>query len=630
MVGQLLAAGSPQDAALQRALAALRTGRIIDAENLLKEALRADQRNVAALNLLGILLMQLGRFADAESYLGRALQEQPKSDPTLYNYGIALKALNRPAEALERFSQAATINGAVAETWNNRGTVYNDLKRYHEAIADFERAIGLDPRYAEAFCNKANSYAALEQFDHALSACQRALELNPDLAEAWCGCGDAYWQLKRYEEASAAFDRALALKPGFAEAWVGRGKASAMLKRYDEAFAAFDKALALKADLAEAWLGRANVSTELKRHDEAFAAYEKALALKPDLADTWLGRGNVFADLKRYDEAFAAYDKALALKPDLADAHFNKALLRLKLGELIEGWKEYEYRSQTRLAIGRKRNLQQPLWLGDSDIRNKTILVHAEQGFGDTLLGCRYIPMVAQLGARVVAEVQAPLKSLLQNLEGISTLISQGDVIPSFDVHCPIMSLPLAFKTTIQTIPARTPYLTVSEELFEKWRSKLIGEEIKVGIGWAGNANFHGDGYRSILLNNLLPALGIKGVRYFSIQKTLRQGDERLLDANPQIVRLDQKINDFQDTAAIMMSLDLVLSSDTSIVNLAGALGRPFWVLLQDTPDWRWLAEGTSTPWYPTGRLFRQRAIGDWTAVTDEVRAELERLVARR
>jgi len=625
-----LAAASPQNATFQRAMAALRTGRAIDAENLLKKVLRADQRDVAALNLLAVMLMQLGRFAEAEIYLRRALQEQPKSDSTLYNYGIALKALNRPAEALGRFSQAAAINGAIAETWNNRGTVYNDLKRYHEAIADFEKAIGLNPRYAEAFCNKANSFGALEQFDDALAACQRALELKPDLAEAWCGCGDAYWQLKRYEQAFAAFDRALAFKPGFAEAWVGRGKASAKLERYDEAFAAYDKALALKADLADAWLGRGNVFSELKRYDEALSAYDKALALKADLADAWLGCGNVFADLKRYDEAFAAYDKALSIKPDLAEAHFNEAFHRLKLGELIDGWKKYEYRWQMKWDAGGKRDLQQPLWLGDSDIRNKTILVHAEQGFGDTLLGCRYIPMVAQLAARVVVEVQAQLKSLLQNLQGISTLIVQGEAIPDFDVHCPIMSLPLAFKTTMQTIPAQTPYLSVSKDLVEKWRRRVTGEGIKVGIGWAGNAKFPSDRYRSILLDNLLPALGVKGIRYFSIQKTLRQDDERLLGANPQIIRLDQEINDFQDTAAIMMSLDLIVCSDTSIANLAGALGRPFWVLLHDTPDWRWLDHGQDTPWYPTARLFRQKAISDWTTVTEEVRAELEKLVASR
>ncbi|MFZ1193260.1 MAG: tetratricopeptide repeat protein, partial [Pseudolabrys sp.] len=352
--------------------------------------------------------------------------------------------------------------------------------------------------------------------------------------------------------------------------------------------------------------------------------------LKPDLAEAWLGRGNVFKDLKRYDEAFAAYGKALSLKPDLAEAHCNQALLRLVLGDTEYGWKKYEYRWDTKPMRGRKRNFSQPLWLGDSDIKSKTILIHAEQGLGDTLMACRYIPVLASLGGRVIAEVQPPLRSLLESLEGISQLVVKGETIPHFDVHCPIMSLPLAFKTTLQTIPAKVPYLTVSENVIEKWRAKLIGREIKVGIAWAGNPNHVQDLDRSIPLKNLLPILGVKGTRYFSLQKDLRNGDKEILDVNSQIVRLDLEINDFQDTAAIMMSLDLVLSCDTSIVNLAGALGRPTWVLLPFNPDWRWLLDRTDSPWYPTARLLRQTSRGEWSALINDVCVELEKLVAAK
>ena len=344
--------------------------------------------------------------------------------------------------------------------------------------------------------------------------------------------------------------------------------------------------------------------------------YDKALALKPDLAEAWLGRGNVFKDLRRYDEALVAYDKAFALKPDLAEAQCNEALIRLILGDTEYGWKKYEYRWDTKLMRGLKRNFSQPLWLGDSDIKNKTILIHAEQGLGDTLMACRYIPMLASQGAKVIAEVQPPLKSLLKNLDGISLLIAKGETIPHFDVHCPIMSLPLAFKTTMETIPAKVPYLAVPKNIIEKWRPKLNGAEIKVGIAWAGNPNYPQDFDRSILLKNILPILGVKGARYFSLQKDLRHGDKEILDVNSQIVRLDQEINDFEDTAAIMMSLDLVISSDTSIVNLAGALSRPIWVLLSSNPDWRWLLDRSDSPWYPTARLFRQISRGEWSTVT--------------
>jgi hypothetical protein len=371
------------------------------------------------------------------------------------------------------------------------------------------------------------------------------------------------------------------------------------------------------------------VFRELKRFDDAFADYDKALALKPDLAGAWLGRGNVFRELKRFDDAFAAYDKALALEPAFAQAHYNEGLLRLLLGEMKLGWAKCEYRWEAQPFRAGKRNLQ-PLWLGDTDIKDKIILLHAEQGLGDTLLACRYIPKVVALGAKIILEVQLPLKSLLVGLEGVSMLIGRGDALPHFDVHCPLMSLPLAFRTTIETIPSIVPYITVQKDALEKWRSKLGAQKLKVGIAWAGNPDFGGDRDRSILLKNILPVTRIDGIEFFSLQKDLREGDDEVLNANPGIVRVDDEINDFRDTAAIVMGLDLLISSDTSVVNLAGALGRPVWVLLPFMADWRWLLDRNDTPWYPTARLFRQVNAGDWTTVLDNVCAALKQFVEHR
>jgi hypothetical protein len=385
--------------------------------------------------------------------------------------------------------------------------------------------------------------------------------------------------------------------------------------------------LSIEPDLESAWLGRGNVFCDLKRSDEAFAAYDKALALKPALAEAWLGRGNVFRELKRFDDAFAAYGNALELEAALAQAHYNEGLLRLSLGEMESGWAKCEYRWEVQQFRARKRNFSQPLWLGDSDLRNKIILLHAEQGLGDTLLACRYLPKVAALGAQVILEVQLPLKPLLEGCEGVAMLIGRGEALPHFDVHCPLMSLPLAFGTTIETIPSLVPYITVQDNAVEKWRSKLSAEKFKAGIAWAGNPDFGGDRDRSILLKTILPVTRIDGIEYFSLQKDLRTGDDEVLNGNPYIVRIDNEIHDFRDTAAIMMCLDLVISSDTSIVNLAGALGRPVWVLLPFVSDWRWLLDRNDTPWYPTARLFRQVNADDWTTVLDDVCAALKRLV---
>jgi hypothetical protein len=338
----------------------------------------------------------------------------------------------------------------------------------------------------------------------------------------------------------------------------------------------------------------------------------------------------VFRELQSFDEAFAAYDKALALEPAFAQAHYNEGLLRLSLGEMELGWAKCEYRWETQQFRTGKRNFLQPLWLGDSDIKDKTILLHAEQGLGDTLLACRYIPKFAALGAKVILEVPSPLKSLLRGFEGVSMLIGRGEALPHFDVRCPLMSLPLAFGTTIETIPNAVPYVTVRKNAVEKWREILSAQKLKVGIAWAGNPEFGGDRDRSILLKNILPVTRVDGTKYFSLQKDLRAGDDELLNGNPSIVRLDKQINDFEDTAAIMMGLDLVISSDTSVVNLAGALGRPVWVLLPLMPDWRWLLDRNDTPWYPTARLFRQANAGDWTTVANDVCAALKQLLDHR
>jgi protein O-GlcNAc transferase len=312
------------NATFQRAMEALQARNFQDAERSFKDILRTQPKHVAALNLLGAILMQTGRFAEAERYLQAALNEYPKSDATLYNYGLVLKALGRPVEALDRFSQALALNPNAAETWNNRGTVFNDLRRYDEAIGDFDKAIALNPRYAEALCNKGKSLNALQRSAEALAAFEKAAALRPDLAEAWLGRAFGYSELKRYNDARPAFEKALALKPDLAEAWLGAGNLSSELGRYPEALAAYDKAVALKPDLAEAKLGRGNVFVELNRQDEALVAYDDALALKPDLAEAWLGRGNVFAERRRYDDALACYDTALSFKPDLADAWFGR------------------------------------------------------------------------------------------------------------------------------------------------------------------------------------------------------------------------------------------------------------------------------------------------------------------
>ena len=429
------------------------------------------------------------------------------------------------------------------------------------------------------------------QYDGALVTCQEIIGINPGFSEAHCNLGIALKQTGKYREAIESFDRAIGLNP----------------------------------QLADAFLNRGNTLCTLKRYDEAFASYDSAIRLKPDLAEAWVGRGNVFAATRRYDEAFECFLKAQGIAPQLGEANYNEGIYKLLLGDYERGWKKYEARRKLRLPHNIGNNNSRPLWLGTTSITDKTILLHAEQGLGDTIMASRYVPMVAKLGARVALEIQAPLKSLLQSLDGVSAIFATGEKPSEFDVQCPLLSLPLAFNTRLTTIPSKVPYLTPSKDKDGKWQFRVGGAEFRVGVAWAGNSNFINDRERSIPLEHILPLSAVAGVKCISIQRDLRAGDQEILNANPQILQLGKEITDFQDTAAIMMSLNLIISVDTAVVHLAGALARPVWVLLPFNPDWRWLLGRTDSPWYPTARLFRQTEDGDWATVIASVCEELKK-----
>jgi tetratricopeptide (TPR) repeat protein len=610
---------------LREAVALQRRGAVAEAAARYSEVLRAEPDNADAYYYLGMMSCQAGRFDEGAEFARKALARNARHANAHMLLGRALSALGWPEEALKSLQQATLLDSDLATAHGHLGDILSDLGRNSEAIESYDRALALMPERVDDWFNRGMALKAIDRNEEALESFERVIAAKPELARAHSERANMLWRLHRYDEALQSVDWALASDPDLTEAWHSRGTILYALGQYDGALAAYDKALTLKPDFVEAWLGRGNAFRQCKRYEESLAAHGEALARKPEFAEAWFGRGNVFFELKRFNEAFAAYDKALAFKPDFAQAHFSAGCLNLLLGKMELGWEKYEYRWETEQSHSLKRNFLQPLWLGE-DIRDKVILLHAEQGFGDTLLACRYIPMVAACGAKVVLEIQPALKSLLHGFEGVVTLIGRGEPLPDFDVHCPLMSLPLAFKTTIQTIPTIVPYLTVPRAAIEKWHLKLGTERLKVGIAWAGNPTFENDRDRSILLKNILPVSRIAGAKYFCLQKDLRHGDAEILDANPQIMRLH--IDDFQDTAAVMMSLDLVISSDTSIVNLAGALGRPVWVLLPFIPDWRWLLERDITPWYSTAKLFRQTSIGDWTTVLDDICATLKHLVA--
>jgi hypothetical protein len=328
--------------------------------------------------------------------------------------------------------------------------------------------------------------------------------------------------------------------------------------------------------------------------------------------------------LGRYDDALQSYQQASALKPDFANVQWNEGFCRLLLGDFAKGWEKYESRWQIE-DICKPRDFSQPRWSGDTDVQDKTILLYAEQGLGDTLQFCRYVELLADLGAKVFLEVPASLKTLLTSLRGVSGFISRGDDLTGIDYHCPLLSLPLACQTRLETIPANIPYLFSQPDKVQRWHDRL-GQKTqpRVGVVWSGNSAHKNDRNRSLPLPELL-TLRTADWQLISLQKELRGSDAALLAEQPVLQHYGEQLRDFSDTAALIELMDVVISVDTSVAHLAAAMGKPTWILLPYAPDWRWLLEREDSPWYPTVRLFRQTRHGDWHSVLERVTDELNK-----
>ncbi|RKP46086.1 tetratricopeptide repeat protein [Trinickia fusca] len=563
-------------------------------------------------NLLqqAVALQQNGAIADAEELYREILAQRPRHFDALQLLGALSLQTGRLAEGVALLEQAVAINATQAPVHSNLAYALNALHRHEQALSAANRALALKPGFIDALNNRGNALAALA----------------------------------RPLDALASFEKALAAQPQFAQAWNNRSCVLRDLGRPDDALASCDQALALRPDYAEAWSNRGNALSDLNRPLDAQASYERALSLSREFTDAWNNLGLTYVDLNRHADALASYDKALALAPDAAETHWNRALCLLQMGEFEAGWREYEWRwARARIKAG-KRAFDQPLWLGDTPLEGKTILLHAEQGLGDTLQFCRYASLVAQQGARVVLEVQPELIRLLANLEGVDLLVEAGQPLPPFDYHCPFLSLPLALRTTQATIPGNTPYLFADAQASQHFAARIAALDgsrnaLKVGLVWAGGNRPHvpelrkNDARRSLALEQLAPILDLPGVQFFSLQKgapaqQLTAMHERHA-ASRTIVDWTDELHDFADTAALVDNLDLVLSVDTSTAHLAGAMNKPVWILNRLDTCWRWLLERNDSPWYPSVRLFRQPTLGDWASVINTVAHALNALSER-
>jgi tetratricopeptide (TPR) repeat protein len=424
------------------------------------------------------------------------------------------------------------------------------------------------------------------------------------------------------------FDQALKVNPGSADAWSNRGIALKNLNRFSQALESLEKALALKPDFADAHNNRGIVLQELRRFDASLSSYDQALKLKPDFAEAVFNRGRVLSELRRFDEAINHYDRALALRPGYPDARFNKSIALLREGFYEAAWSLHESRWDVEHAGFKKRECAAPLWLGREPLDGKSILLRTEQGMGDNIQFCRYAKLLHEQGARVLLETPKPLMSLLAGLAGVDELVEIGTAPAAIDYHCPLLSLPLALNTTLATIPAPCAYIGADPSKSKAWKARLgPATKPRVGLVWSGNTLHKNDANRSLSLQLLLSHLPSE-CEYFSLQKEVRPFDRQALHEG-NLGHYGDELHDFSDTAALCAQLDVVLSVDTSVAHLAGAMGQPTWLLLPFLPDWRWLLDRDDSPWYPTVQLFRQSESRRWEPVLARVASNLQRLAGQ-
>jgi tetratricopeptide (TPR) repeat protein len=459
----------------------------------------------------------------------------------------------------------------------------------------------------------------------ALRLLSAALKSNAGSSDAMSNLGLALHASGRFEEAVASYRNALSLAPNHPEILVNLANACLELGRLDEALAAYDAALAAQPGHAGALVNRGNTLLRLNRPLDAIASFDAALVVMPGHPQILTNRGHALRRLDRPDEALVDFAAALAAQPEFAEAQFEAAMTRLTFGDFARGWKQYEWRWKTAAFSRQRRSFAAPQWLGHQPLDGKTILLHAEQGFGDTLQFIRYAPLLAGQGAHVISEVQPELKPLLSQLSGV-TVIAAGEALPAFDLHCPLLSLPLALRTELSTVAADVPYLTASAERAAHWRPRLPSGRPRAGFVWSGSATHKNDANRSIALARLAALFENSPLSCVSLQTELRASDREVLQGLPQLIHLGDDIHDFVDTAAIISLLDVVVTVDTAVAHLAGALGKPVIILLPYAADFRWMRQRMDTPWYPTAKLLRQPAFGDSDSVIADLRDALNRL----
>jgi tetratricopeptide (TPR) repeat protein len=563
-----------------------------------------------------------GQVPQAERAFSKLAEEHPASGDVLHMRGVCLLQLKQHAAALPALQAAAEHTPQDPSVHSNLGLVLRALKRHAESLMAYDLALQLKPDFAQAWANRGNALRDMGRGDEAIASYQKALQCQPQFPQALHGLGLAYGDVKRWLESLAAFDAALVQKPDYAVAYMDRGNTLRELERVPEALQSYERSIQLNPQSAQAWSNRGVVLKRLGRMDDAATSYERAIALDAGFVDAMVNYATLLKDMMRLPAAMAMNGRALTVDMDNSGAHLNLAICHLVTGAWSQGWLHYEWRWKTEQLKDGARTFAQPQWRGESLV-GQTILLHAEQGLGDTLQFCRFAEVLAARGARVLLEVQAPLVGLLAQLPGVHILLGRGQPLPEFDLHCPLLSVPLALGLTLENMPPAQSYLQPDAEMVHAWAAKACaGPALRVGVVWSGRPEHKNDHNRSIPLTEFQRIFRPE-LRYHCLQKEFRSADMPTLAARSDVAVWDAQLQSFSDTAALIATMDLVVSVDTSVAHLAAAMGKPVWLLLPFSPDWRWVVGRDDSPWYPHMRLFRQPDTGQWAPVLAHIHQAL-------
>ncbi len=606
--------------ALQQAMRLLQGGRSDDAERVLASMLQQSPNDADALALMGLAFAQRNENQRADELLVRALALNPGNLTAQLNHAKVLTRLERWPDVAAAATAVLSQRPDHAEARRLRGQAFAELKRSGDALADLD-TVATDN--IATLMMRAKLRFAAERAGDAVADYDRIIAAVPAHWEALNNRGIALEALQRYDDALNSYERALALNPTNTSVLHNRAASLLTLQRPNEALPLFEHLVTAEPTNADNWTGHGAALASLLNLDEAIASFDKALSLDPSSVRALTSRGTVLDAQGRTADALADYRRALDLDPNNATAHANLAFALLADGNLSEGFAEYEWRRKDGPIHLTSRRFDKPEWQGE-DIAGKTLLLHPEQGLGDILQFARFVPTLTAGGARVILELPRALDALMRTLPGSATIVQTGSPPPQYDLHAPLMSVAHKLKLTLDGIPATAPYLHAPDDRRAQWRTRLASlPHPRIGLCWSGNPEHRNDRARSIPFGEFTRIADVKGATLVSLQRDVRETDKAAFAAFKTLTNFMPEVADFADTAALIAELDLVICVDTSVAHLAGAMGKPVWILIATSADWRWLKGRDDSPWYPTARLFRQTTHGDWNEVIDRVSADL-------